>query len=247
VATLPASNSFAGGTAGVAITAANSGGASGTAFDSLIGGGTGPPTYDATHPMHGTLSLMCNFTGTAGTSQLTWTGLNQAVLWCRFYILFAGFPDIACRHLEIMDSGPAQSCALVINTVGKLGWRGSANTAISSTTSTTILSPLTQYRVECAATPGAGTGTAEWRLFVGDSTTAIETNTQTGLAFTAGNFASVRWGADTGPTTYQFWLDDPAVDAIGYPGPTTIPYPAIQTWPGAPLGAHWYGTTWNPI
>jgi hypothetical protein len=222
VATLPASNSFDG-TAGVAITAANSGWPSGTAFDSLIGGGTGAPTFDGTHPMHGALSMMLNYVGTAGTSQLTWTGLNNAALWGRFYILFAAFPDIACRHLEIMDSGPAQSCALVINTVGKLGWRGSANTAIASTTSTTVLSALTQYRVEWTATPGAGTGTAEWRLFAGDSTTAIETNAQTGLAFTAGNFASVRWGADTGPTTYQFWMDDVQANATGFPGASTQP------------------------
>jgi hypothetical protein len=222
VATLPASNSFDG-TAGVAITAANSGWPSGTAFDSLIGGGTGPPTFDATHPMHGSLSMMINYTGTAGTSQLAWTGLNQPTLWGRFYLIFAALPNITSRHLQLMTSGPGQSAALAFTSGGNLQWRAANNTGITGSTSTTVLSPLTQYRIEWSSTMGAGTGTVEWRLFAGDSTTALETNAQTGATLAAVNFDQVRLGSDSNPTTYQFWIDDPQVNATGFPGPSTQP------------------------
>jgi hypothetical protein len=247
MATLPASNSFEGGTAGSAITAASSGGASGTAFDALVGGVTGVPTYDASHPMHGGLSFMCNFTGVAGATQLAWTGLNRATLWGRFYLLFAAWPNVSSRQVQIMDTAVAQGSALIVGSNGKIAFRSAANTQITASLSTTVLNPLVQYRIEWAVTTGAGTGTCEWHLFLGDSPDPIERNLQTGQTFTANNFDAVRYGQANDAAIYQFWIDDPAVDAIGFPGPSTIPYPAIQTWPGAPLAAHWYGTTWNPI
>lgn len=219
MASLPAANSFDGGSAGSAVTAANSGGASGTAFDVAAGTSTAWGTYDTAQSMRGGMSAVWNYTGAANIATFSYTGLNVATLYGRLYLRLGSIPNFTHRLLLWTDTAAAASARMRVETSGKIQFADSSNGQIAATLSTTALTLNTWYRIEWTVTTGLTTGSCQWWLYTGHSVIPIETLSATNQAFTANNFDKIDFGSQSGPTTYQFWLDEVQVNIDGPPGP----------------------------
>jgi hypothetical protein len=112
----------------------------------------------------------------------------------------------------------------VSNTVSKLTWYNSANTAATATGSGFSLS--TFYRIEFQFTVATTTtGSATARFFAGDSTTAIGVDsTASAQNFGTLGVNTIRFG-NTGANftiNSSFWAGDLQLNTTGFPGPQVV-------------------------
>lgn len=215
-------NTAEGGSDETAVTTGNSGGSSGDAWDSVSIGTAATLVFDTAQAVRGSLSYRHATGATSTTANARWTSTtltgSPSQLWGRFYCRFSD--PLSDRSIARARSGTTQVIRLQITSSGTIQLRNSANSVVA--TSSTVLSADTWYRIEFNAVPGT-TATSEFKIFVGDSTTATETvngssdysSATTVDEFGIGNFAN---GADAP----SMWYDDIEANSSGYPGPSLI-------------------------
>ncbi len=222
-------NTLEGGTNGTTITTGNSGGASGDAFNSVTVGTGNTLTYNnTTGKVTQTLGAKWTFGGTNNGTAL-WTGLGSLTgqVWFRATFVASAIPTVGNWFgvLQANTSSSVRCAAIGLRTDGKIQVYDAAGLAITASTSSTVLSPNTMYRIEFAVTPGTGgTGVVEWWLY--DSATAgaanfIEHKQTTGLTLGA-NVDQFQFGVDSTPANVNGisgWYDDLAVSTADQLGP----------------------------
>lgn len=209
-------NNCEGASNGTAITTANSDdNSAGDAF-TVVANTT--KTFDTSTSMHGATSL--KFVAAATNPLVGYnTGLSTKGS-TRFYFRFTANPGATLSIFQVRGGG-AGAASINLLTNGKL--RVDDKLAAYNSTTTTTLSINTWYRIEFMANSGTttGDGSLSFKLFSGDSTTALDTITTTTANVGAGAVLNDwRYGiplSGTG-TTY---VDDIAYadDSTAYLGP----------------------------
>ena len=236
-----------GGTAGTAVSVANSGGASGTAFTLVSLAGTATWTYSATGKAHGTLGYRFQDPGAstdkgyarttmaAGTDQLadrTYFCLNTLPTTAQDMVIFYDTTTSAKLFSVGMLSGGIIRCSNAAGaTLGQYG---------------TALVAGTVYRVESQWRKGTSTtdGQLAVQLFAGDSTTALWTYSATNVNVGTTQ-AQYKWlgdnnGSHASDITFDsMLLDDATQTAIG-------PYSAAPTSSVTPTSVV-SGTGWTAV
>lgn len=177
---------FEAGTNGNTISTSDTG--SGNAFDTVTLGTGASAIYDTGSAVHAALG--CKFgNGTAGgNSFLAWTSAGKlggtfTSFAFRHYIQIPSAPHVGANVCRVMSSA-ANAARVAISTGSKLQMFNAANTQVG-VNSTTTLSNATVYRLEVQIVASTTAGSIAWQLYSGESTTALETASQTGLVLTA--------------------------------------------------------------
>jgi hypothetical protein len=226
--TLPLDQNYEEGTAGTTMTTGNTGGSGSTAF-SAIGTGTGVTVAFDSDAMHGSVAGKTAVGTTSAAAYQQWSsavmGTISTVSYGRAYFKVASLTltgDAIIAFLTGSTFGGGIQLGGV--SAGKLNFQ---NTAFGQTnTFTTTLSANTWYRLEWQITPGASAaGRLVVKLFLGDSTTALETQTSTtGVYGSSTSWNAIRfgWGAAGGNHANQPAInwDDLNVNLTGMPGPS---------------------------
>jgi hypothetical protein len=211
-------NSFAGGSNGVAITTVNSGGTSGDAFNAVAG----TLVYDSTYAIHSTLSAHGSNTGT-NAARVRWSSSLGTVTqaWFRIYGYFTAYPAshvviFSCDNFSLFmkHSGAGQGLLYAQD--------GNNNIMISDTT--TALPSGAWWRVEGYCIASTTVGAAQIKVFVtgADSSTPDETKTSTsawntGASITQANYGICGWAGGGG--TWDLWWDALGASDTAYIGP----------------------------
>lgn len=214
------SNNASGGTLGATVSSANSGGASGNFFDVA----TGTEVYQFANTFTRTLPLSYKISGTsAGQAVLGWgTGTSYQNAAFRFYFWLTAGPSAAMTFCQIRV-GSTNSCWVNLLADRTMSLNTTANSFMD-----TLTSPLavnTMYRMEMLYRSSSATGVADalcaWAVYLGDSTTPIQTFTKTDATTTAGPVLGARFGKMTAgvtlPDTYfdNIIWDDGGTNWIG--------------------------------
>jgi hypothetical protein len=216
-------NNAEGGSNGTAVTTGNSGGVSGDAWTSVAAGTGNTVTFDSSTVAHGSLSYKAVI-GTTNTCilQKTVTGTGRYVM--EFGFRFSTVPTAGgTRFFEIRNSTGAMGSLGILPTTGTVRAYNAAGSNIAASESS-ALSVNTWYRVAFAVTPGAdtATGTIEYSLYAGDSTTALWswTSAAQNTGTTAANFIRIGTPAVLS-TANTFWYDDVRASSLasGFFGP----------------------------
>jgi fibronectin type 3 domain-containing protein len=211
------SNSFEGGSAGAAITAANSGGGSGDKFDAVTCSG-GNPTYSS-NAAHGSLgaslavgTTTCFLQWGPGSIASTTTSYGRA------YVYLPSNPGASTILAKIGDSSFARDAQINLSTTGKLSMIDATNTRQASFTQSIPLN--TWVRVEWSLTNSTTTGSFTVSLFNGDATSPLETHTVSNIN-TGASFGSLQIGSVIATSTAvgTIGLDDIAYGVSGPLGP----------------------------
>jgi hypothetical protein len=227
VATLPANNSFEGGSDETTITTGNSGGASGTAFEVVTIGAGNALVFDTARAAHGSLSARIDLGNNPATACLygwTWTETTSAWGWIYLYISSIFASPSTMRLIGFEQTGVGVGRILLQNDRAiQVTDKNFAHSA-----SSTGLVPLDtwmriSWRILCSATVGE----IEARIYTGDSTTPISggtvqttANADTGTGVNRGTY-----GCNAGWTgaPFTFWTDDANINSSGDFGPSVIP------------------------
>lgn len=220
-------NTAEGGTNGTAVTVANSAGASGVPFTGVNIGTGAAFAYSTTRAYSGTKSYQLS-TGTTATyiyATHSFPALDQ--VWARGFFYFTANPPAMTLFRFIGGSGTLLRGAVGIDATGHLRILNSVGSVISTMAATISLNQW--VRVEARCIGSATTGQIEIRLFnTPDSDTPTEVLTSAATINTGGTLTDIWWGesgavANVGP----YWMDDPQIDAAGYP--IVDPFPAVFT------------------
>lgn len=183
-------NTFDGGSSGTTISEINSGGASGTPFTlvEIITGAT--CTFQSTAAKHG--SRGARITGSGAHAFVQHDIEANAKLSTRFYVSFPSAPTVTCQ-LYTPRSVVNYIGGINITTALKLQVTNVAGTPVFTTTA--ALTANTYYRIEISHfVATATTGAIQFKYFVGDSTTAVESFTTTTADLGTSNIINYRLG-----------------------------------------------------
>ena len=229
-----------GGAENVTVTAGNSGGASGDAWDTVVTGANATQQYKADVVAVGKRSII-QFTGASSVSCYSQWTAKIAARWPagmttnygRCYLRISAIPGVDTTFVEMSDAaGTTNRANIRVRSTGAIRLRNAANGTV--TTTATVLSVNTWYRVEWRV-DGSATGAYTISLFLGNSTSALET--LSGTDNFGGVIGTYRFGFVANvANSIQYWLDGMNVNDVGLPGPLT--YDAI--FPGRPTGP-WAG------
>jgi hypothetical protein len=230
-------NGAAGGSNTTTVTTGNSGGDSGDAWNQVDISATAALTFDNTKG-RGNLGYKMSTGGTAGNSDVGWTGLSMTTtVFSRFYMYCTANPPANHR---IWSCAPAAGthASIQMLTGGTLRWVQGGGGTLTATTATVTLNQWVRIEVSAVCT---ATGTLTLRLYNNaDSTTITETSTGAnsggGTTITRVFFGiSGTAVTNTGP----LWQDEMEANDTGFPGPVetlderTIPYITRQAVPRA--------------
>lgn len=182
-------NTFDGGTSGVTISEVNSGGASGTPFTlvEILAGAT--CTYQSAAAKHGVRGA--TITGNGAHVFLQHDIEANAKLSTRFYVRFPSAPTANCQ-LYTPRSTVNYIGGINITTALKFQVTNVAGTPLFTSAA---LTANTYYRVEISHQVATSTtGAIQFKYFVGDSTTAVETFTSTTADLGTANIINYRLG-----------------------------------------------------
>lgn len=195
-----------GNTAGATVTTTNSG-------LSVVSMGTGAVgQYASDKVAHGTISvklsnLVVNSTAILGQAFTADPSVAQ-----RVYFAFDALPTTTSTTLVQYRHSPDSSAqGITLNTLGHLV-AASAETSTGKYTGSYTLLTNTMYRLETGQTLAAGTGRLWIKLFIGDSTTTVDSY-DSGTTLTnntvQANFGSARAGKLTNTAVMSnLWIDD---------------------------------------
>ncbi len=217
------SNSFEGGSDGVAITSGNSGGLSGDAFTSVFGS---TPLFTNVQKRQTMAYRLVDPTGATG---VRWTGIAGGTndMWARAYLYLTAYPTTnPLMFIYGQTAANTGAGALSVELGGHLRARNTGGGVAGAAPEGSVLISLNQWvRCEMRLRPGsaATTGQIEWRLFnTADSTTADET--QNSPVDCGADIDGFRYGlgGGSGPTSpFTVYLDDVYLSTIGWIGPST--------------------------
>ncbi len=214
------SNTFEGGTGSVAITAANSGGGSGNALDRVVCS-AGSPTYNGSAAAHGKYSALIS-----PTTQLCYLGWSTKSIattgaaYGRASIELGSDPAASLAVLKVDNPSGVRDAQITVTPAGKLALVD-ASGASRVTFGTSI--PLNQWvRVEWHLVSGPS-GSFQVRIFAGDATTPIESETvpvmNAGTSIGAYRVGMVSTSSAAVGTTIG--VDDLAYGTAGWIGPAS--------------------------
>lgn len=222
-------NSFEGGTDGVAISTSNSGGASGSAFDAIFGTGF---TFSAAGAQLGSMGANVA-TNVFGAGEYT-VSTTHLALKIRFKM--SAVPTVGDCYLIRVHAGGTRLFDIHTQGTGKIRVDDSTTTTGTFTFANALLAN-TAYRLEAYLVAGTTTsnGTIKVAYYLGSSLTPVETaylNTTANLG-TAQTFTTAFLGKYTANVEAysfdDFGIDDAATDLIGIPStPPTVSTPANQ-------------------
>jgi hypothetical protein len=213
---LPLYNGFEGGTSGTAISVANSGGNSGNPFDAIQGT---VPTFSNAHPMIGNLG--CAYAGSGSCQWNTASVGTVQDVWGRCYLMVTATVTVATPFMRGFTPTSATAAQFIVRipTTNKIALLVAAGTVV---TSTTTLTNNTIYRIETKMHNAvSGTGTLDCRIYLGNSTTPLETMTQaTGTMAATDTSINQLWiGPSAAVTANVVFQDEVTFNAVDYPGP----------------------------
>jgi hypothetical protein len=206
------SNTAEGGTAGVSVTAGNSGGGSGSAF-TVIGKGSGAAlVFSAAAAAHGSLGYA--LTGSSGTGTLMgWNGFGATSMAVRFYYNPGPtLPNSVLRLADIRNSA-ATAARVELSASNQLFIQNTAGSTL--TTFPHALQANTWYRIELTISVSSSSATIKAAYYLGSSTTPIDPAyaTSTGNTGTA-NITQVSIGSAASATwTGTSYFDDLAAES----------------------------------
>jgi fibronectin type 3 domain-containing protein len=213
-------NSFEGGAAGGAITAANSGGASGNKFNSeSCSGGTAKYSTSAAHGKRGAA-----LTPSTKACYLQWgkASITSAskTSYGRTYLDLAATPKATVELVHLGDASLDRDAQIDVGTLDRLSLYNEAGT--KELTFTKTLPLHTWLRIEWKLVNSKTAGSFTVSVYAGDSTTPLETHTVTGID-TGTSFGSLQVGqvATTKVAPGTILLDDVAFGTVGPLGPGT--------------------------
>lgn len=204
----------------------NSGGTSGDAFNTVDSTGTGSITFSSVRAMHGRQSYLVVTNATA-TDFIVWTGANDTSAAARVYLMLNANPASTSDFVTIRNSG-GTAAKLQINGSGAIQVTNAAGTGLD--TFTPALTANVFYRLEMQVIIGAdtSTGTIRAQLYLGDSTTALDSYSSSTVNAGTTNITEVRMGKITSATaTANWYMDDLALNSgtstpIGPTGSVTM-------------------------
>lgn len=178
---------------------------------------SGTRQYSNAYKRSGATSFKCE--GTSGnTSILGWDStvggsltVASAAKTFRCYFWIVAAPSATCEVVQVRNAG--NGGAVQLRTDRKLNIVDDAATI--KYTTTTVLTTLTMYRLEYRVKKGTGSGdgTIEFALFLGESTTPLDSYSTTTANQGTADFVGFRWGKLTGiASTETFYFDDVAQD-----------------------------------
>ncbi len=210
------SNSFEGGSNGTTLTAANSGGTSGSKFNTVSCSG-GAATYTSTTPGKGSLSG--RFAPSTSACYVQWSSSSiptTTTSYGRMYVnLTPGGNTVVLAKLATSAGG--RDAQIEINTSGKLTIYDANNTKQATFTNSF---PTGWVRIEWTLVNSTTAGSLSVSMYSGDSASAIETESASGINTGAG-FGSLLLGSAVATKTAlsPFELDDVAYGTTGPLGP----------------------------
>lgn len=214
-----------GGTEGATVTVGNSGGASGDAWDAVTTGTGATNIYDATTVAVGKRSNQIA-TGASSVTVFNQWLAKVAARWPsgmtthygRTYFRIASIPGADRTFVELLAADGATNRGNIrIRSTGAIRIRNAANGTV--TTSATILSINTGYRIEWQVN-GSVTGSWQLKIFLGNSTSPLET--LSGTDNFGGVIGCVNFGYVAASANHpQLWLDAIEVNDTGLPGPAS--------------------------
>lgn len=215
-------NTAEGGTAAAVVTTANSGGTSGTAWTSVTS--TSATVDFSSSAIWGNLSYRIATAATSVAATLIWdtTVLGSPTrVYGRTYIKI---PTLGVdRELMRWRRGTTQIARLRLNGTSnflELRQGGNQAPATSGGTGTVALVAGTVYRIEWDIQAGTLTNTIY--LYLGDSTTPLETIAGNGIFSTTGAVNEIGFGQFTAATNItDMFFDDILVNDTGLPGPAS--------------------------
>lgn len=171
-------------------------------------------SYVTSQFMHGTGCWY--FEGASGVAPIGGYTLTAAAgLSLRFYFRITALPSATCAITQMRSGTDSARGSLRIKTDGKMEVETVAGLVH---TSTATLSVDTWYRVEWRQIKGAdsSTGTVEFKLFAGDSTTPLETYTSTTANTGTIDLATGRLGKITAiASTFGIYIDSVIIENQG--------------------------------
>ena len=211
---------FESGTVGVVVATSDTPSAGDTAFNNVTEntGSGGSFKYSNDTAANGSQSVKLSTGATAVSCYSQWNITGSGLsLYCRYYIYLPTGFSLSQRWDHYQPRDTATRIRHSLNTDDTLSI---VNGSTVVGTSTATLSRDTWYRIEGQLLIDASAGAIELKLFVGNSTTAIETVTATGLNTGTTECTNVRIGnifafSNLGP----LYLDDEALSFTGYMGP----------------------------
>ncbi len=232
------SNGFEGVAAGTTLSTSNSGGAGQTAFDYVGIGSGGAITYDTSQFMHGSSSIKLLPGGSASLNvQYGGTGgqsFNATRLAARGYFRFSAAWTAGTPLISITNTSGARVCAIYAGADNKISVRDSSATLWSPAST---LPANTWLRWEVYVEIGAaGTGKLKFAVYAGDSTTPLETYTNTTTAnMGTAQIATCVFGNVNANASFTnpYWLDSPTVtdEVSDFLGPVVNAAPTITVSP----------------
>lgn len=212
-------------------TLSNSAGGSDTGIGNIFPTG-GALVASTLFAAHGTKSFA--FTAVSGSADYFGWSLTAATTFAsHFYVYFTAVPPTGAIHQYRSSAG--QVATVGFNSVGHLVLQnGNLPTVDTVWTATQVIPTNEWVRIELGVKVGTTTsnGVLSIGYYVLDSTTSIETFSQTNMNTGTANINEVRWGKLTGTDTTQFFIDDIAVKD----GSTTFLGAIGAIAPGAPTG-----------
>ncbi len=224
-------NGFEGGTAGVSVTATNSGPPSGSAFDTvqLNSGGNNILAYDNSIPAaHGSLS--CKVAAPNTQNFVSWSSSmgTQTQIWFRLYLYFSSIPAFNVSFFKALQGNTVAATARVNATTGTLTVAPHGG---SSITTTTVIPTNAWFRVEGFVIGDPSNGQVSISIYTAlDSTVVTEIQTS-GNVNTSGLLTTWNYGNVVAPGTgnnAQFWMDDIGLSNSGYIGPTPVGFTCVR-------------------
>jgi hypothetical protein len=229
-------NTFEYSSLGTALSTANGGTLDGastkfnTVTDNNANGGS--LVLDATHgAARGTRALKV-VNGTSSSPVIAWGSSTitaaPTTAWGRIYFYWTANPSATLRMARFQGTSSANLCDINVTTGGLINLLDASQTNQKAFTGAV---PLNQWnRLEWKLVSNASTGSLQAWLYAGDSTSAIETQTASGIN-TGG----------TGVTNLSFpsllaiagnftqWVDEIGYSDVGALGPSTTPNPTVDT------------------
>lgn len=219
-------NTAEGGVDETTVTTLNSGGASGRAWDTVTVGPGATMVYDSAVAAHGGLAYRIATGGTSAQAWVGWTGGTLGALPRYFgrcyFMISAGLLGSTIVTLMRARAGATQSSRVSVTTGNKLSIRNTSNGQVA--VGAVNIAADTWYRAEWDIAVGAAAdGFA--KLFLGDSTSALDNLSAPAANFGASNVDEVGFGVVASAANHgTYWVDDLQVNDSAMPGP---PAPTI--------------------
>lgn len=184
--------------------------------------------YSNAHPAHGSMGYRMATRATAESNYVLWTN-GSAVSTCygRLYFYYDVAPTVGHSFFQCRTSTAVLGYLHISMSAGEK-LQVSDGSEIAQFTGSVAIQAGTQYRLEYAFTAGGATGTGQYKLYSGDSTTLLEDSGAVSITPSSSTTTvdTVRFGvvmnantANAPSSTGYMFFDDLSAFNATWPGP----------------------------